>query len=174
MTTTNKRSNIRFRFNSTKKFNNYFPYVILLVILLSLILFLSLKSSSPKPISNPKPTNLKTQLPEVPRLAYFITGSKGDGGRLNRLVRAVYHPRNYYLLHLDLDASDEERLNLAKNVKGMKNVMVVGKGNLVTSKGPTMIACLLHAVAILLKQGKDWNWFVNLGASDYPLMPQDG
>ncbi|XP_071697140.1 beta-glucuronosyltransferase GlcAT14C [Rutidosis leptorrhynchoides] len=177
MTTTNKRSHIRFRFttiSSTKKFTNYLPYILIILTLLSLILVLSLKSSSiPKPISKSKSTNLKTKLPEVPRLAYFITGSIGDGVRLNRLVRAVYHPRNYYLLHLDLEASDEERLNLAKNVKGMKNVMVVGKGNLVTSKGPTMIACMLHAVAILLKQGKDWNWFINLGASDYPLMPQD-
>jgi hypothetical protein len=37
-----------------------------------------------------------------------------------------------------------------------------------------MIACTLHAIAILLKQAKDWDWFVNLSASDYPLVSQDG
>ncbi|XP_022869501.1 beta-glucuronosyltransferase GlcAT14C-like [Olea europaea var. sylvestris] len=118
-------------------------------------------------------------VPELPRFAYFISGTRGDGGRLRRLLQALYHPRNYYLIHLDLDASDSERLDLAKYVKfeavmrEIGNVMVIGKANLVTEKGPTMIASTLHAVAILLKQAKRWDWFINLGASDYPLMPQD-
>lgn len=119
-------------------------------------------------------------LPELPRFAYFISGTSGESARLKRLLQALYHPRNYYLLHLDLEASEAERIQLAKYVRseavirGFKNVMVMGKGDLVTSKGPTVMASTLHAVAILLKQGKRWDWFLNLGASDYPLMPQDG
>ncbi|XP_031259855.1 beta-glucuronosyltransferase GlcAT14C [Pistacia vera] len=115
----------------------------------------------------------------LPRLAYLISGTKGDGARVKRLLQAVYHPLNYYVLHLDLEALDSERLDLAKYVKsenvmrGFKNVMVIGKADLVTYKGPTMIASTLHAVAILLRQAKDWDWFINLSASDYPLMPQD-
>ncbi|KAF2306289.1 hypothetical protein GH714_016299 [Hevea brasiliensis] len=72
------------------------------------------------------------------------------------------------------------RLELAKYVKSegvigvFGNVMVIGKADLVTYKGPTMIASTLHAIAILLKQAGDWDWFVNLSASDYPLMRQDG
>ncbi|KAL6507984.1 hypothetical protein OROGR_024179 [Orobanche gracilis] len=118
-------------------------------------------------------------LPELPRFAYFISGTSGEGRRLRRLLQASYHPRNYYLLHLDLEASDTERLELAKYAKSeavvrrFRNVMVMGKGNLVTPKGPTMMASTLHAIAILLKQPKRWDWFVNLGASDYPIMPQD-
>ena len=118
--------------------------------------------------------------PELPRFAYLISGTKGQGRRLRRLLQAAYHPRNYYLLHLDLEATDGERLELAKYVKSeavmrdFRNVMVVGKADLVTYKGPTMIASILHAIAILLKQGKGWDWFINLSASDYPLMPQDG
>lgn len=110
----------------------------------------------------------------------MISGTKGDGARLRRVLQAVYHPRNYYLLHLDLEASDAERLELAKYaksesvIKEFKNVMVVGKANLVTYKGPTMIASTLHAISIFLKQAKDWDWFINLSASDYPLMSQDG
>ncbi|KAL5549986.1 hypothetical protein UlMin_000162 [Ulmus minor] len=118
-------------------------------------------------------------LPKLPRFAYLISGSKGDSSSLRRILQAVYHPRNYYLLHLDLEASDDERLELAKYVKSesviseFRNVMVVGEANLVTSKGPTMIASTLHAVAILLKKARDWDWFINLGAADYPLMSQD-
>ncbi|KAJ7961458.1 Beta-glucuronosyltransferase [Quillaja saponaria] len=119
------------------------------------------------------------RVPKLPRFAYLISGTKEDGPRLKRVLQAVYHPRNYYLLHLDLEASDAERLELAKYVKSenvfreFRNVMVVGKANLITYKGPTMIASTLHAIAVLLKQAKDWDWFINLSASDYPLMSQD-
>ncbi|KAK6943674.1 Glycosyl transferase, family 14 [Dillenia turbinata] len=118
-------------------------------------------------------------LPKLPRFAYLISGTKGDLLRVKRLLQAVYHPRNFYLLHLDLEAVDSERLELGKYVKydvvlrEFGNVMVVGKADLITAKGPTMIASTLHAVAILLKRAKDWDWFVNLCAEDYPLVPQD-
>ncbi|KAI3962655.1 hypothetical protein MKX01_004286, partial [Papaver californicum] len=114
-----------------------------------------------------------------PRLAYLISGTKGDGPRMRRLLQAVYHPWNYYLLHLDIEATDNERIELAKYVKfdlvmrRFDNVKVVGKANVVTYKGPTMIAATLHGVAILLKQGMEWDWFINLSPSDYPLMSQD-
>ncbi|KAM1576193.1 hypothetical protein ACFX10_032540 [Malus domestica] len=39
-------------------------------------------------------------LPKLPRFAYLISGSKGDGPQLRWFLQAVYHPRNYYLLHL--------------------------------------------------------------------------
>ncbi|KAK9154274.1 hypothetical protein Sjap_001754 [Stephania japonica] len=120
-----------------------------------------------------------SELPKLPRFAYLISGTKGDEPRLRRVLQAVYHPWNYYLLHLDLEAPQSERLELAKYVQSdpvirhFGNVWVVGKANLVTYKGPTMIACVLHAVAILLKKAKEWDWFINLSASDYPLVSQD-
>ena len=43
-----------------------------------------------------------------------------------------------------------------------------------TYRGPTMVANTLHAAAILLREGGDWDWFINLSASDYPLVTQDG
>lgn len=119
-------------------------------------------------------------LPPPPRLAYLISGTKGDGLRMQRTLQALYHPRNYYLLHLDLEAPSRERVDLARYVKKevvfqeAGNVYVVGKANLVTYRGPTMIAATLHGAAILLRQAKDWDWFINLSASDYPLVTQDG
>ncbi|TVU02427.1 hypothetical protein EJB05_52069 [Eragrostis curvula] len=116
---------------------------------------------------------------EPPRIAYLLEGTKGDGLRMRRTLQAIYHPRNQYILHLDLEAPPRERIDLAMYVKGdpmfsqVGNVRVIAKGNLVTYKGPTMVACTLHAVAILLKEGLEWDWFINLSASDYPLMTQD-
>lgn len=155
--------------------------------LLSLLIILTVTFSHSKSSSSSSDFTVSDQIldsrfgqPALPRLAYLISGTKGDGERVKRVLQAVYHPMNYYVLHLDLEASDGERLELAKYVKSekvirdFKNVMVIGKADLVTYKGPTMIAATLHAVAILLKQAKDWDWFINLSASDYPLMSQDG
>nr|GEZ90387.1 beta-glucuronosyltransferase GlcAT14C [Tanacetum cinerariifolium] len=162
MSTTPKRQP-RFKFTSSH-------YLTILTIL-SLILFLSLKPI-PHPTTPPPPTTTTT-LPPPPRFAYFISGTSGDGPRLTRLLNAVYHTRNFYLLHLDIEASEDERNELIRSVNGLENVVVVEKGNLIVSKGITMVASLLQGVAVLLRKWKDWDWFVNLSASDYPLMPQD-
>ncbi|EEF34642.1 acetylglucosaminyltransferase, putative [Ricinus communis] len=153
------------------------PVIILLLI--SLILILTTNYSKPNQPKAKIPDWSLSDQPKLPRFAYLISGTKGDGERVKRLVQAVYHPRNYYVVHLDLEASDEERLEIAKYVKSevvireFGNVMVIGKADLVTLKGPTIIASTLHAIAILLKEATDWDWFVNLSTSDYPLMPQD-
>ncbi|KAL0354209.1 UNVERIFIED_CONTAM: Beta-glucuronosyltransferase GlcAT14A [Sesamum angustifolium] len=116
---------------------------------------------------------------EPPRLAYLISGTKGDSQRMMRTLQAVYHPRNQYILHMDLEAPPKERLNLTISVKNdltfneVENVRVMAQSNLVTYKGPTMIACTLQAIALLLKESLKWDWFINLSASDYPLVTQD-
>ncbi|XP_077254066.1 beta-glucuronosyltransferase GlcAT14B-like isoform X2 [Tasmannia lanceolata] len=116
---------------------------------------------------------------EAPRIAYLISGTKGDSPRMRRALQALYHPRNQYILHLDLEAPPRERIDLTMFVKGdptfheVQNVRVMAQANLVTYKGPTMIACTLQAIAILLKEGLLWDWFINLSASDYPLVTQD-
>ncbi|XP_059663119.1 beta-glucuronosyltransferase GlcAT14B-like [Cornus florida] len=116
---------------------------------------------------------------EAPRLAYLISGTKGDSQRMMRTLQAVYHPRNQYVLHMDLEAPPRERLDLTMSVKNdptfreVENVRVMAQSNLVTYKGPTMIACTLQAIAILLKESLTWDWFINLSASDYPLVTQD-
>ncbi|XP_027062240.1 beta-glucuronosyltransferase GlcAT14A isoform X1 [Coffea arabica] len=116
---------------------------------------------------------------EPPRFAYLISGTKGDSERMLRTLDAVYHPRNQYILHMDLEAPPRERLDLTISVKNdptfqeVENVRVMAQSNLVTYKGPTMIASTLQAIAILLKESKNWDWFINLSASDYPVVTQD-
>lgn len=119
-------------------------------------------------------------LPPPPRFAYLISGSNGDGNMLKRTLQALYHPRNRYVVHLDLESPPEERLDLQNYVKNdptfvkFDNVRMITKANLVTYRGPTMVANTLHAAAILLREDGDWDWFINLSASDYPLVTQDG
>ncbi|CAB81398.1 putative protein [Arabidopsis thaliana] len=117
--------------------------------------------------------------PSLPRFGYLVSGSRGDLESLWRVLRTLYHPRNQYVVHLDLESPAEERLELAKRVSqdpvfsDVGNVHMITKANLVTYRGPTMVANTLHACAILLKQSKEWDWFINLSASDYPLVTQD-
>ncbi|XP_052162326.1 beta-glucuronosyltransferase GlcAT14B-like [Oryza glaberrima] len=115
----------------------------------------------------------------VARLAYLVSGSKGDLDRLWRTLHALYHPRNLYVVHLDREAAVSERLELAARVanssmfRRVGNVEVIRRSNMVTYRGPTMVANTLHACAVLLRRSRDWDWFINLSASDYPLMTQD-
>ena len=52
-----------------------------------------------------------------PVLAYYISGGHGESVRMTRLLKAVYHPRNRYLLHLDAGAGAYERARLAGYVR---------------------------------------------------------
>lgn len=122
---------------------------------------------------------LKDQNPYPVTFAYLISASRGDSKKLIRVVKALYHPGNYYLIHVDADAPEEERRKVAEFVSSdpvmglVGNVWIIGKPNLVTYRGPTMLATTLHAMAILLRTCQ-WDWFINLSASDYPLVTQDG
>lgn len=115
-----------------------------------------------------------------PAFAYFISGGGGDGESVFRLMLAVYHPRNRYLLHIGAEGKDEERRKLAGLVRSVAvirafgNVDVVGKPDAMTYMGSSNIASVLHGAAILLKADGGWDWFVTLSALDYPLLTQDG
>ncbi|XP_048323319.2 beta-glucuronosyltransferase GlcAT14B isoform X1 [Ziziphus jujuba] len=177
-----------------KKKKKWFLPLVLSLLLSTLLVFVSVFTSSSSYSSQLYKTQVKNEVPvfvesklrasapssdPVPRLAYLISGSMGDGESLKRTLKALYHPRNQYAVHLDLEASAEERLELANFVRDqpvfakMGNVRMVVRANLVTYRGPTMVTNTLHAAAILLKEGGDWDWFINLSASDYPLVTQD-
>ncbi|KAL6980472.1 hypothetical protein U1Q18_022110 [Sarracenia purpurea var. burkii] len=124
-------------------------------------------------------SNLATPFPSPPRIAYFISGAAADGPRIFRLLQATYHLRNHYLLHLEGRASDEQREELARMVGSVRvfvaaeNVNVIGRANSVREGGSTPLALVLHGAAVLLRYRRDWDWFVNLDAADYPLISQD-
>ncbi|KAL0366784.1 UNVERIFIED_CONTAM: Beta-glucuronosyltransferase GlcAT14A [Sesamum radiatum] len=117
--------------------------------------------------------------PRPPSLAYLISGSVNDSGRILRLLSSVYHPRNQYLLHLDRSAGQAERDTLAVTVQSValfraaQNVHVVGKADYVFSSGPSALSATLHGASLLLRLSSNWDWFINLSAADYPLITQD-
>ncbi|KAF7801431.1 beta-glucuronosyltransferase GlcAT14A-like [Senna tora] len=150
-----------------------FPYILIK-------LTIPMSTSRPINIKNyfniSKSTNSSSSYPV--KFAYLISASKGDSSKLKRLMRALYHPGNYYLIHMDYGAPRAEHKDVVQFVGNdpvfgeVGNVWIVGKRNLVTYKGPTMLSTTLHAMAMLLRTCQ-WDWFINLSASDYPLVTQD-
>ncbi|GAB2296987.1 hypothetical protein Dimus_031092 [Dionaea muscipula] len=114
-----------------------------------------------------------------PAFGYYIFGGSGDKGRIFRLLLAVYHPRNRYVLHLARDARDEDREWLAVAVSSVPAVRAFGNVDLIgeplwsTYMGATNLAATLRAASILLKVDGGWDWFITLSALDYPLVTQD-
>ncbi|WCJ28521.1 Core-2/I-branching beta-1 6-N-acetylglucosaminyltransferase family protein [Euphorbia peplus] len=114
-----------------------------------------------------------------PILAYWICGTKGDSKRMIRLLKAIYHPRNHYLLQLDAESSDRERRDLLDSIQSQRlftsfgNVDVVGRSYAINREGSSALAATLHAAALLLKLNKNWDWFINLSPFDYPIITQD-
>ncbi|GFQ06511.1 xylosyltransferase 1 [Phtheirospermum japonicum] len=117
--------------------------------------------------------------PRPPSIAYFISGSTNDSGRVIRLLRSIYHPKNQYLLYLDRSASQTDRDALAVIVQSVplfraaQNVHVIGKADYVFSNGPSALSSTLHGASVLLRVSSNWDWFINLSAADYPLVTQD-
>ncbi|XP_073018395.1 beta-glucuronosyltransferase GlcAT14A [Primulina eburnea] len=148
--------------------------------LLFFLLYTTTKQAHPITIFRPAKTIIvpKHENPYPVSFAYLISASEGDTMKLKRLMLALYHPGNHYLIHLDSSAPEEEHQEIARFVSSNRvfgevgNVWVVEKANLVTYRGPTMLATTLHAMAMLLRTAK-WDWFINLSASDYPLVTQD-
>lgn len=162
-------------------------YVIIAVFLFSLLCFLPYSSTNSHISTTTRPDNLlfpnrpssAASEPAPPSIAYLISGSSGDSGRLLRLLFATYHPKNHYLLHLDLSASQTERDLLALAVQSVpifqaaQNVNVIGKADFSYPRGSSTISATLHGASILLRLSSNWDWFIALGPGDYPLITQD-
>ncbi|CAH2052838.1 unnamed protein product [Thlaspi arvense] len=169
-------------------------YIILTTAFVSLCFLLSLSSSSSSSLSSSHYTGHDDLRPDPrlfpssskiaadtapPSIAYLISGSSGDSPRILRLLFATYHPRNCYLLHLDSLATQSERDRLAVTVQDVpifraaRNVDVIGKPDFAYQRGSSPMASTLHGASILLRLSGAWDWFVNLGVEDYPLVTQD-
>ncbi|KAL6191904.1 hypothetical protein ACLB2K_038293 [Fragaria x ananassa] len=184
--------------SSSSSFKDHLTILLLIFAssLLALLLFLTLSSSPyPSPSSSstsatlpPDPFLFPTRVvyhdynssdPTPPSLAYLLSGSKGDSGRILRLLQATYHPRNQYLLHLHRFAPQTERDLLALKVqsepifRAAQNVHLIGNADIVYPKGSSSISFTLHGASILLRLSSNWDWFISLTVDDYPLVNQD-
>jgi len=106
-------------------------------------------------------------------VAYFIQVSATNLPLLPRLIKVLHHPRNVYAVHCDrkmdaaaiapVEAAIRANAAYAKNVRFMKREVV-------TYRGISMVLNVLSAMETLLAASTSWAYFINISASDYPLV----
>lgn len=92
--------------------------------------------------------------------------------QLARLLRAIAHPRNIVLIHVDRKASAGERDEIARLVAGLDNVHALPSRD-VRWASWSVVDATLAGIAALLSIDRRWSHFSNLSGQDFPLQPQD-
>lgn len=121
-------------------------------------------------IDNKQPRN-----ESLPRLGYIITSSQGRLHGLVSLLAAIYHPSNAYAIHIDSKIPENEEEIIEREIKAKMPANVVWlRSAAVTWGGVSMLLVTLRGLATLQKTlGDHWDFYINLSASDMPLLPQE-
>ncbi len=88
-----------------------------------------------------------------------------------RLFRAIYHPANYYLIHVDKRAGLGLKAEIRDFLASFSNVQLLESQNVFWG-GYSMVDVELRGIKELLKISAKWDFFINLSGQDFPLKPQ--
>jgi len=105
------------------------------------------------------------------KIAYFILVHRFPE-QFKRLFRAIYHPENYYLIHLDKKTSLEIYDDIQGFLADFLNVYLLESENVVWG-GYSMVQAELSGIKYLLDINAEWDFFINLSGQDFPLKSQD-
>lgn len=113
----------------------------------------------------------------VPRtsvnIAYLIQIVPATMPHLPRLFSRVYHPSNVYGLHFDVKIPQPQVNNMLIRLKAAipnfrTNTHLIPPDVLIYN-GVSMVLNTLSAITFLLQVPNEWDFFINLSGSDYPL-----
>ncbi len=107
-------------------------------------------------------------------IAFFIQVSESSLPMVDRLLDRIHHPNNLYAIHCDKKIPAYKVIKAMANVKEdprYSNVFFMERES-VTYRGVTMILNNIAAINLLLDKG-DWDYLINISASDYPLVAPD-
>jgi hypothetical protein len=103
-------------------------------------------------------------------IAYLILVHRYPN-QFKRLFKAIYHPANHYLIHVDkrsgagLHAEIRDFLSAYPNASLLKSEKAIWGGY-------SLVDAELRGIKELLKMGSKWEFFINLSAQDFPLKSQ--
>lgn len=106
-------------------------------------------------------------------IAYFIRVSKRSIYHLPRLLRRIYHSENSYALHFDTDVDPVFVTHAIKNIRTDPNYnpnIFFLPTDLITPRGVSVLLNTIAAINMLMEKGRSWDYFINLDATDYPLV----
>ena len=90
--------------------------------------------------------------------------------QFKRLFKAIYDPRNHYVVHVDKNSGPE----LASEIRAF--LLPYGNADMLDGKkalwgGYSLVEAELRGMERLLQMG-DWSHFINLSGQDFPLKTQ--
>ena len=117
-------------------------------------------------------TELKADnaIPNQVTIAYFILVHRFPE-QFKRLFKALYHPENHYLIHLDKKTGIGIYEDIEDFLTDFPNTYILESENVIWG-GYSMVQAELNGMKYLLKLNLAWDFFINLSGQDYPLKSQ--
>lgn len=103
-------------------------------------------------------------------IAYLILVHRYPG-QFKRLFRAIYHPANYYLVHVDKRSGVGLQTEIQDFLSSFANASLL-KSQSTLWGGYSLVDAELRGIDELLKIGSEWEFFINLSGQDFPLKSQ--
>ena len=103
-------------------------------------------------------------------IAYLILVHRYPN-QFKRLFKAIYHPSNHYLIHVDKRSGAGLHAEIRDFLSAYPNASVL-KSEKAIWGGYSLVDAELRGIRELLKMGLNWEFFINLSAQDFPLKSQ--
>ena len=103
-------------------------------------------------------------------IAYLILVHRYPG-QFKRLFRGIYHPANYYSVHVDKRSGVGLQTEIHHFLSSFTNASLLISQNTLWG-GYSLVDVELLAIKELLKIGSEWEFFINLSGQDFPLKSQ--
>jgi hypothetical protein len=92
--------------------------------------------------------------------------------QFKRLFKAIYHPLNHYIIHVDKSSGQEINQDISQFLDDYPNAAILESENALWG-GYSLVNIELRGMSKLLEMGADWTHFINLSGQDFPLKTQD-
>lgn len=103
-------------------------------------------------------------------IAYLILVHRYPN-QFKRLFKAIYHPANHYVIHVDKRSGIELQNEIQDFLVNYPNASML-KSEKAIWGGYSLVDAELRGIQELLKMGLKWEFFINLSAQDFPLKSQ--
>ncbi len=103
-------------------------------------------------------------------IAYLILVHRYPN-QFKRLFKAIYHPANHYLIHIDKRSGEGLQKEIQDFLGDYPNASLLLSKKALWG-GYSLVDAELRGIKELLKISSTWEFFINLSAQDFPLKSQ--
>src|SRR4030067_2303335 len=89
-------------------------------------------------------------------------------GQFKRVFRAMYHPANYYLVHVDKRSGVGLQTEIQDFLSSFANASLLKSQNTQWA-GYSLVDTELRGIEELLKISSEWKFFIKLSGKEFPL-----